>query len=139
VSCSQELADNTSDGKLLLVSDDHLFVWSSLVCHYGLPATPVWGSWVIAQLEQQKRIEPLSGFGFNGVAVKVTRKHLLTQLSKGLRNGQIAFPDQNGPVAWPETYLAKWDCLIPAGKVASAECPQNGRPASPAHQHSMTG
>jgi hypothetical protein len=40
VSCSQELADTTSDGKLLLVSDDQLFMWSSLVCHYGLPATP---------------------------------------------------------------------------------------------------
>ena len=43
VSCSQELADNTSDGKLLLVSDDHFFVWSSLVCHYGLPAAPSLG------------------------------------------------------------------------------------------------
>jgi hypothetical protein len=64
VSCSQELADNTSDGKLLLVSGDHVFVWSSLVCHYGLPATPEWGSWVISQLEQQKRIQPLPGFGF---------------------------------------------------------------------------
>ena len=36
VSCSQELADMTSDGKLLLISDDHLFIWSSLVRHYGL-------------------------------------------------------------------------------------------------------
>ena len=107
VSCSQELADNTSDGKLLLVSDDHLFVWSSLVCHYGLPATPVWGSWVIAQLEQQKRIQPLSGFGFDGVAVKATRKHLLALLSKGLRNRRIAFPDQNGPVEWPDIQLIK--------------------------------
>ena len=50
VSCSQELADNTSDGKLLLVSDDQLFIWSSLVCHYGLPATPEWRSWMISQL-----------------------------------------------------------------------------------------
>jgi hypothetical protein len=108
VSCSQELADNTSDGKVLLVSDDHLFIWSSLVCHYGLPATPVWGSWVIAQLEQQKRIQPLSGFGFNGVAVKATRKHLLALLSKGLRNRRLVFPDQNGPVTWPEIHLAKW-------------------------------
>ena len=48
VSCSQELADNTSDGKLLLVSDDQLFIWSSLVCHYGLPATPEWRSWMIS-------------------------------------------------------------------------------------------
>src|SRR5664280_2082090 len=48
VSCSQELAETTSDGKLLLISDDHLFIWSSLVCHYGLPATPDWGSWMIS-------------------------------------------------------------------------------------------
>jgi hypothetical protein len=108
VSCSHELADNTVDGKLLLVSDDRLFVWSSLVCHYGLPATPEWGSWVIAQLQQQKRIQPLSGFGFDGVAVKATRKQILALLSKGLRNGRISFPGQNGPVAWPEVYLAKW-------------------------------
>ena len=108
MSCSQELADNSSDGKLLLVSDDQLFVWSSLVCHYGLPATPDWGSWVIAQLEQQKRIEPLSGFGFDGVVVKATRKHLLVLLSKGLRNRRITFPNHNGPVEWPDINLAKW-------------------------------
>ena len=107
VSCSQELADNTSDGKLLLVSDDPRFVWSSLVCHYGLPATPVWGTWVIAQLEQQKRIQPLSGFGFDGVAVKATRKQLLALLSKGLRSRRIAFPEQNGPVEWPTIQLTK--------------------------------
>jgi hypothetical protein len=107
VSCSQELANSTSDGKLLLVSDDHLFIWSSLVCHYGLAATPVWGSWVIAQLEQQKKVQPLSGFGFDGVAVKATRKHLLALLSKGLRNRRIAFPDQNGPVQWPAIQLIK--------------------------------
>ena len=37
VGCSQELADATSDGKLLLISDDNSFIWSSLVSHYGLP------------------------------------------------------------------------------------------------------
>ena len=77
VSCSQELADNTSDGRLLLVSNDHLFIWSSLVCHYGLPARPEWGPWMIAQLQQQRRIQPLLGFGYAGVAVKTKRKELL--------------------------------------------------------------
>jgi len=28
VSCSQDLADTTSNGKLLLISDDHYFIWS---------------------------------------------------------------------------------------------------------------
>ena len=107
VSCSQELADTTSDGKLLLISDDHSFIWSSLVRHYGLPATPEWGAWMIAQLQQQKRIQPLLGFGYSGVAVKAKRKELLALLRRGLRNHQLAFPPQNGAVEWPEIQLIK--------------------------------
>jgi hypothetical protein len=84
VSCSQELADNTSDGKLLLVSDDQLFIWSSLVGHYGLPATPEWGPWMISQLQQGKRIQPLPSIGYTGVAVKAKRKELLALLRRGL-------------------------------------------------------
>jgi hypothetical protein len=88
VSCSQELADNTWDGKLLLVSDDPLFIWSSLVFHYGLPGTPDWGSWIIEQLQQQKRVQQLPGFGYAGVAIKAKRKELLALL----RSHQLAFP-----------------------------------------------
>jgi len=107
VSCSQELADTTADGRLLLVSDDHSFVWSSLVCHYGLPATPDWGPWVISQLQQQKRIQPLIGFGYAGAAVKAKRKELLALLRRGLRSKKLAFPTGNGAVEWPEVYLAQ--------------------------------
>src|SRR3974390_2394738 len=107
VSCSQELADTTSDGKLLLVSDDHSFIWSSLVCHYGLPGTPEWGQWVISQLQQQKRIQPLPSIGYTGVAVKAKRKDLLALLRRGLRSKKLAFPTGNGAVEWPEVYLAK--------------------------------
>ena len=80
VSCSQELADNTADGKLLLVSDNQFFIWSSLVCHYGLPGTPEWGPWVISHLQQQKRIQPLPSIGYTGAAVKAKRKELLALL-----------------------------------------------------------
>ena len=114
LSCSQELADTTSDGKLLLISDDHLFVWSSLVRHYGLPATPEWGAWMIAQLQQQKRIQQLPGFGYAGVSIKAKRKELLALLRRGLRNHQLAFPPSNGAVKWPEIQLIKKTCLIPA-------------------------
>jgi hypothetical protein len=107
VSCSQELADNTSDGKLLLVSDDPPFIWSSLVSHYGLPATPAWGAWMISQLQQQKRIQSLPAFGYAGVAIKAKRKELLALLRRGLRNHQLAFPLSNGAVEWPEIRLVK--------------------------------
>src|SRR5271157_1649479 len=107
MSCSQELADTTSDGKLLLISDDHSFIWSSLVRHYGLPATPVWGSWMISQLQSQKRIQPLLGFGYAGVAAKARRKVLLALLRRGLRSNKLVFPAHNGAVEWPEIQLTK--------------------------------
>lgn len=107
VACSQELADASADGKLLLVSDDEMFIWSSLVCHYGLPATPEWGPWIISQLRRDRRIQPLPGFGYNGVAVKATRKQLLVLLRKGLRSGHLMFPLTNGPIEWPEIQLLK--------------------------------
>jgi len=105
VSCSQELSDSTSNGMVLLISEDHAFIWSSLVRHYGLPATPEWGPWMIAQLHLQKRIRPLSGFGYAGVAVQATRKQLLALLSKGLRTRQLQFPTRNGPVEWTPVNL----------------------------------
>ena len=107
VSCSQELTDASADGKLLLVSDDETFIWSSLVCHHGLPTTPEWGPWVIAQLRRDKRIQPLLGFGYEGVAIRATRKHLLMLLRKGLRSKQLSFPPANGPIQWPEIQLVK--------------------------------
>ena len=107
VSCSQELADASADGRLLLVSDDEMFIWSSLVCHYGLPTTPEWGPWIIAQLRRDKRVQPLLGFGYEGVAIRATRKYLLMLLRKGLRSKQLGFPPVNGPIQWPEVQLIK--------------------------------
>ena len=106
VTCSQELADTTADGRLLLVSDDHSFIWSSLVCHYGLPATPEWGPWVISQLQQQKRIQPLPSIGYTGVA-EAKRKELLAPLRRGLRSKKLEFPAHNGAVEWPDIQLIK--------------------------------
>jgi hypothetical protein len=106
VACSQELADATAKRKLLLVSDDPLFIWSSLVCHHGLPATPEWGPWMISRLQRHKRIQSLPGFGYNGVAITATRKQLLALLSKGLRSKQLRFPVENGAIDWHEIQLA---------------------------------
>jgi hypothetical protein len=79
----------------------------SWVHRSALPATPEWGSWIIFQLQQQKRIQPLLGFGYAGVAVKAKRKELLAVLARGLRNRQLHFPAQNGPVEWPAIHLVK--------------------------------
>jgi hypothetical protein len=111
VSCSQELAEAQCDGKLLLVSDEEMFIWSSLVRHYGLPATPEWQPWTLEQLRHERRIQPLSGFGYPGVAVKATRKYLLALIRRGLRSEQLKFPAENGPVEWPDIQLRKCDSV----------------------------
>src|SRR5260370_16868324 len=105
VACSQELADTSSDGKLLLVSNDDTFIWSSLVSHYGLPATPEWGPWMLAELRSQKRIHSLPGFGYQGIAIRATRKQLLALLSRGLRNRHLGFPSRNHPLEWASIRL----------------------------------
>jgi hypothetical protein len=107
VCCSQELTDTNADGRLLLLSDEEGFIWSSLVRHHGLPATPEWGPWIIRQLIKQKRIHDLDGFGYHGVSITATRKHLLGLLSKGLRSRQLRFPPENRAVLWPELQLVK--------------------------------
>jgi hypothetical protein len=107
VACSQELADTSSDGKLLLASSDDTFIWSSLVSHYGLPATPEWGLWMLRELRSQKRIHVLPGFGYEGVAVAATRKQLLALVSRGLRSKNLRFPPTNGAAEWPTTLLSK--------------------------------
>jgi hypothetical protein len=107
VACSQEIADTTSNGKVLLIGADSAFIWSSLVRHYGLPATPDWGSWTIGQLRQQKRVHELPSFGYSGVAVKATRKELLALLCRGLRGKQLMFPEYNGAVHWAERELVR--------------------------------
>ncbi len=107
VGCSQELADTSANGKLLLVSDEETFIWSSLVTHYGLPATPAWGTWMISQLQQRTRIHSLPAFGYAAIAVKATRKELLALLRKGLRSKKLTFPAHNGAVEWPDIQLVK--------------------------------
>jgi hypothetical protein len=77
------------------------------VRHYGLPATPAWGPWVVAQLRQQKRVQDLPSFGYSGVAVKATRKELLALLRRGLRGKNLRFPECNGAVEWPEIQITK--------------------------------
>ena len=107
VASSQEIADTTSNGKVILIGDNAAFIWSSLVRHYGLPATPEWGPWMITQLRQQKRIHDLPSFGYSGVAVKATRKELLALLRRGLHTKNLKFPKSNGAVEWPEVPLVK--------------------------------
>ncbi len=62
--------------RLLLVNDESVFVWSSLVLHFGLPALPAW------------------------TRSNTSRRELLKLLERGLRAGKLVFPAENGPIYW---------------------------------------
>ncbi len=100
VALSQEMIGNSSQDRLLLISDEPAFVWSSLVLHFGLPAVPEWADWSLAELNSKKKIQPLMGFGYTGVAVKANRQELLKLIEYGLRKKELVFPARNGPVQW---------------------------------------
>ena len=93
----------TGQDRLLLVSDEPAFVWSSLVLHFGLPALPDWADWFLSELRSRKKMQPIMGFGYKGVAVKTNRDALLKLVELGLRRKKLVLPEFNGPVPWPQT------------------------------------
>ena len=88
----------TSQDRLLLISDEPAFVWSSLVLHFGLPAVPAWADWFLSELYSRKRMQPMVGFGYTGVAVKTNRQEMLKLIEQGLRKKELVIPPQSGPV-----------------------------------------
>ena len=64
--------------------------------HFGLPALPEWADWFLAELHSRKRIQPMMGFGYKGIAVKTNRQEPLKLIDKGLRNQELVFPTRNG-------------------------------------------
>ena len=70
VALSQEMVGNSGQDRLLLIGDEPAFVWSSLVLHFGLPAVPEWAEWFLSELHLRKKLQPLAGFGYTGIAVK---------------------------------------------------------------------
>jgi len=96
IALSQELTGATGQDRLLLVSDEPAFVWSSLVLHFGLPALPEWADWFLAELHSRKRMQPMIGFGYKGLVVKTNRQELLKLIENGLRKKELVFPTRNG-------------------------------------------
>ena len=103
IGLSQEMIGNANQDRLLLISEEPMFVWSSLVLHFGLPALPDWADWFLSELKRRKRIQALAGFGYRAVAVKTRRQELLKLIEQGLRQKKLSFPTTNGPVHWPES------------------------------------
>jgi len=67
------------------VDRDPTFVLFRLAATFGLPALPEWASFVVSQLQRQRRMESLIGLGCSPVAVNATKEEILVWTGKGLR------------------------------------------------------
>jgi hypothetical protein len=103
IAISEELAGGICGEKerTILLADGDEFVWSSLAGRHGLPGSPEWAPWIVAELRRQRRLVALSGIGCDPILVKAGRSALLTTISRGLRRGALRFPEKNGAVTWP--------------------------------------
>ena len=104
VAVSSWLHGNGSAGRTFAMNDEpHTqdLVWATLVSLLGLPADPRWGSHVLDELRQEKKIVSLAGIGCSPVVIQATREEMLERIGRSRAAGTIPFPEKNGPVLWP--------------------------------------
>jgi hypothetical protein len=98
---SQEIHNNGTAGRTLLLRYRHDEAWATLVSLLGVPADPAWANHVMGVLEAKKRIEEIDGIGCEPVRILATTEEMLEWIGEGLRSGSLKFPTSIGPVRWP--------------------------------------
>jgi hypothetical protein len=104
VAVSSWLRGNGSAGRTFVINDEpqtQELVWATLVSLLGLPADPRWGTHLLEELRQEKKIIPLAGIGCSPVMIQTTREEMLERIGRSRADGNIPFPEKNGPVIWP--------------------------------------
>ena len=98
---SQEIHNNGTAGRTLLLRYRRDEAWATLVSLLGVPADPAWADHVMGVLEEKRRIEEIDGIGCEPVRILATTEEMLEWIGEGLRSGSLNFPTSLGPVRWP--------------------------------------
>lgn len=103
VAVSEELAQtgggNITD-RTILIDGSEQFIWASLSHLHGIPGTEQWARWMSDELRRTKAVENLIGIGCNPVLIKAPKGLLMNYVSRGVREGKLRFPENNGPIEW---------------------------------------
>jgi hypothetical protein len=108
IGVSEELAQIRSGGnteRTIVFDDSAHFVWATLGHVHGLPGRSEWADWIVGELNRLKAIQPLVGIGCNPILVKGPKGLFMNCLRRGLREGKLRFPDENGPIIWERISL----------------------------------
>ena len=107
VAVSEELHNNGTAGRTLLLRYRREDAWATLVSFLGLPADPAWADYVLQIVERKKRIEVIDGIGCEPVVISSTTEEMMDWVGEGLRSQILSFPEDRGPIAWPSCSLAQ--------------------------------
>jgi len=99
---SQDIHNNGTAGRTLLLRYRRGEAWATLVSFLGLPADPAWADHILQIVERKKRIEDIDGIGCEPVVISATTEEVLEWIGDGLRSQALAFPTASGPIRWPE-------------------------------------
>ncbi len=110
VAVSEQLYKNGGVGRTILLGYQREQAWATLVSFLGLPAEPSWAEHVLGVVEAEERIKALDGIGCQPVLISATTEELLGWIGDGLRSQALTFPENNGPVHWPQLSLKELLC-----------------------------
>jgi hypothetical protein len=93
--------------RTILCDSNAGFVLYRMAERMGLPVVPEWAEWFRQELERRKTVAPLTGVGSKPLVVTARKKALLKWIGRAVKRGEIAFPEQNGPIVWsiPSNFL----------------------------------
>jgi hypothetical protein len=104
VAVSSWLQGNGSAGRTFVLNDEPQsqdLVWATVVSLLGVPADPRWGAHILEEIRAEKKFLPLAGIGCAPAVIQATREEMLERIGRARSEGRIAFPEANGPIAWP--------------------------------------
>ena len=103
VAISEELGQSTSGKnaeRIIVLDDSPQFIWASIAHAHGVPGVSEWAEWVVQELRRVNALESLIGIGCSPVLVKGPKGLFMNAISRGLRDGNLCFPDNNGSLQW---------------------------------------
>jgi hypothetical protein len=105
IALSEELRGLKSLSRTFVLRPEPNEVWAALVHRFGLPGLPDWAEVMVRALKEKARITPLDSIGCSAAVISATSEELLEWMGDGTAEGQISFPETNGPIGWSSTLL----------------------------------
>jgi hypothetical protein len=112
IALSEELRGLKSLSRTFVLRPEPTEVWTALMHRFGLPGLPEWSVVILRVLQENRRITPVDGIGCAAAVITATCEELLEWLEAGVAQGELTFPESNGPVRWSNGLLV--DALRPS-------------------------